>query len=317
MPNRILNTLVLVVLTIFLAGAGYYATEVHQPAELKIIENQEIEARLRSARAEALLAEEAESEGQADAVIRRWRSRYKKMPPTMETPDLVQYLERLTSRGFDDISISVSGRQSEPNLSMYNFEIRGVALFRSLYDLVWQLENNRQFYHVHNLSLASVTVQEENRTTGLSRKVDMVRFSMTLRAFFGGSEGLNAPQGDPVEIPDSVLPIRSPAHNSFYPIVRTDKPSNDRQLVDIEEARLVSVIGKKAVFQDAMGLRELREGDEVYRGTIVMIDPSRATVRASLNKGGVIDVVDVKISYEEGQYRAAQGRVRLTPIEDN
>ena len=112
-------------------------------------------------------------------------------------------------------------------------------------------------------------------------------------------------------------PKPSPSHNSFYPVVRTDLPPNDRQLIDVDRASLVSVIGNTAVFKDELGLREVVEGDEVYLGRIVMIDPSRAMVRASLNKGGITDVVELKIGSEDGQWRDAEGRRRLAPIEND
>lgn len=318
MANSFVNTLVLVVLTVVIAGAGYYVTEIRQPAEMQRIEDQEKEARLRYARAEALLAQQAESEGAADQVIRRWKSRYKVIPETMETPDILDYIEKLTNRGFADFSIRLDNAARARNLSYYRFNIQGTGFFTNVYQLIWSLENNREFYHIHNVTLDATTVRDENTETGLQKSLDMVSFSMQLDAFFAGSEGISAPvESELWPVPLSLLPSPNPAHNSFYPVVRTDLPPNDRQLVDVEQAKLVSVIGNKAVFQDQLGLRELQEGDEVYLGRIVMIDPARAMVRASLNKGGITDIVDIEIGSDEGQWRDAEGRRRLAPIEND
>jgi Tfp pilus assembly protein PilO len=317
MQNSMANTLVLVVLALIVAGAGYYVTEVRQPAEMQMIEDQAKEMRLRYARAEALLSQSTESEGQADQVVKRWKARYKIIPQTIETPDIVDYLERLTSRGFEDFSISLKGASRKQNVSHYTFSLRGTGFFKNVYELIWHLENNREFYHIHDISLTATTDTDKNTQTGLKRRQDVVDFSMNLDAFFAGSEGVSAPDSPLLPVPVAMLPKPAPWHNSFYPVVRTDLPPNDRQLIDVEQALLVSVIGNKAVFQDELGLREVVEGDEVYLGRIVMIDPSRAKVRASLNKGGITDVIDLAIGDETEKWREAEGRRRLAPIEND
>lgn len=317
MSNAVVNTLVLVVLAVIVAGAGYYVTEVRQPAELEEIAKQEEEARLRYARAEALLAQRAQSEGQADDVVRRWKARYKQIPVSMETPDIVDYIERLTSRGFEKFSINLQGAARRKDLSVYSFRLQGTGFFRNVYELIWYLENNREFYHVKNVKLSATTTNELNETTGKTRRLDMVDFTMQLDAFFAGNEGISAPDEPLLPVPVSMLPDPDPSHNSFYPVVRTDLPPNDRGLTDVENDRLVSIIGNRAIFEVEGEQRQHVEGDEVYLGRIVMIDPARAIVRASLNKGGITQMVDVEIQSDREQWRDAAGRRRLAPIENN
>ena len=299
-----------------MAGAGYYVTEVKQPEELQRIADQEKEARLRYQRAEALLAASAASEGQADNMVRRWKARYKIVPEIMETPDIVDYLERLTSVGFQRISIDVGGVTRNRDLSKYKLVLDGTGYFNNVYHLIWHLENNREFYHVLNIDLRAAVERDENDATGRQRQLDVVQFKITVDAFFGGIEGMSAPPEELLPVPVSMLPNPDMSHNSFYPVVRTDLPPNDRNLVDVERSNLISIIGNKAIFLDDQGQRELVEGDEVYLGRIVMIDPSRALVRASLNKGGISETVDVEISSDVEQWRDAAGDRRLTPIEN-
>ena len=315
MTNSILNTMILVVLTVIVGGAGYYATEVVQPGELEKIENQAKEARLRYAQAEALLAEQATTASQGEEVIRKWKSRYKVIPQTMSTADIVEYIESLTRSGFESFSIKLVGTSTRPGVSWYSFDLSGSAYFRNFYDLIWALENNRDFYHVKDVSVSSITIREENKETGRQRQVDLVGFSMKLDAFFAGSEGLSAPDDERPPFPLTLLPSRVPANNSFYPVVRTDLAPNDRNLVDLERSSLISIIGGKAIFSDAMGIRELVEGDEVYLGRIVKIDPVLGSVRASLNRGGITEMVDVEIERDENLYRQG-GNARINPIEN-
>jgi hypothetical protein len=316
MTNSILNTLILVVIAAIVAGAGYYMTEVTQPRELEKIENQAKEARLRYAKAEQLLAEQAATAGQAEDIIRKWKSRYKVIPQTMSTPDIVDYIEGLTRNGFESFSISLAGTNARQGVSWYSFDVTGVAYFRNFYELVWALENNRDFYHVKDVTVSATTKRDENKETGKQKQLDLVSFSMKLDAFFAGSEGLSAPNEERPPFSMSLLPARDPLDNSFYPVVRTDLPPNDRNLVDVENSKLISIIGNKAIFSDAVGTRELVEGDEVYLGRIVKVDPAKGMVRASLNRGGITDLVDVEIARDDNYYRQGAGKTRIDPIEN-
>ncbi|PSQ67553.1 MAG: hypothetical protein BRD32_00400 [Bacteroidetes bacterium QH_2_64_74] len=69
-------------------------------------------------------------------------------------------------------------------------------------------------------------------------------------------------------------------------------PPNEYDRLDIESARLLSIIDEQAIFQTSEGLRRLGEGDRVYLGRIVEVDPVEGRVVARLNRGGVIDRVE-------------------------
>jgi len=162
--------------------------------------------------------------------------------------------------------------------------------------------------------VAHTNVFEANAATGLQARRDMVNFSMRLKVFFAGTEGLSASAEELMPIPEEMLPVRQLPNDSFYPLVRTDLPPNDQLLVNLEEATLISIVGDRAIFQDKSGQHIVREGDAVYLGQIVKVDPAQATVRATLNKGGVIETVDVQMDIET-PYRQTQG-VRLLSKDD-
>lgn len=314
MSNTAINILLLLTITLLVSGAGYYLTDVQQAQELRELQETRRLAELQFAEAEELLQTEAQTEQIADETVRKWRARYKVVPPTIETPDIIEYLEGLTARGFEHVDFDLKGITQAPNYSYYTFTIRGTAYFTNLHSFIWHLENTRELYHVRNLTLRHVDITEENPTTGLDRQLSMVDFTFDLRAYFGGSEGLSAPDEGLLPVPRSLLPIASPAHNSFYPLVRTELPPNDEGLVDLSEATLLSILGKRAVVEDASGVHELTVGDEVYLGTITDIDPINIVVRARLTRGQTTETVELRID------RTIQSRgsgVRVQPIDNN
>ncbi len=317
MRNSYINTLLLAVVTAAVAGAGYYLTEVRQQREFDRIEHIREVARLQRAKVEKLLAAKDTSAYRARRSIRRWRARYKFIPTEMRTPDIVHYLEGLTAQGFETFNISLARQQDTPDFSYYTFDVEGTAYFKSLYHFIWHIENNREFYRLNKLRLSHTYVFKKNPATGIKRRLNMVNFSMSLDAYFNGTDGLSAAEDELLPVPQRLLPHHYPAHNSFYPLVRTSLPPNDEQLVNVEQAELVSVLGAKAVFDDKNGQHILREGDAVYLGTLVKVDPVNSTVHARLNKAGIIENVEIELDTGTERYRQAAGdSIRLSPTTD-
>ena len=313
--SRILSTVLIALLVLVVGAVGYYQTQVAQPAELeRIAEAKEVHL-LNQAAEERLFAQVSASSEQAAALERKWKGRYKYIPKAMETPDVIHYLESLSASGFEQFSVSLRSRGSTPDFSYYVFDIKGTAYYPSLYQFIWKLENNPNFYQISNLSINYTDVFKTNEETGEQRRLEMVNFSMEMKAFFAGVEGLSAPDSDPPEIPGVLFPARYPPHNSFYPIVRQELPPNDELLVDIEQAELVSIVGDRAILQDRRGQFVLHEGDRVYLGTITEIDPVDIVVRATLNKSGVREVVEKRIQVDEAPVEHSYRNARRVPID--
>ncbi len=317
MKTHTLNTLIVALLAILVTGAGYYMTEVRQPAQLQSIEDARKLARMEQARVEQLLLEEGRSAEMAEESLRKWRARYKYVPEAMETADILQYIESLTRTGFETFNIELQGVTPTKDFKYYNFAVSGTAYYNNLYEFIWHLENNREFYRIHDLDMDYVDVYDENPETGERRRLSMVKFTMSLQAYFEGIEGLTAKVEELMPVPAQLLPARAPAHNAFFPQLRADPPPNDELLVEMENARLISILGGRAVVEDDRGQHVLEVGDRVYLGEVIEIDPIEIAVRARLNKGGVVDIVTLTLESDARQtFRRAEGDVRLRSIEN-
>lgn len=316
MNSTFLNTAVLVAFAIVLIGAGHYVTEVHQPRTLEQIQDKIKLAKLQQAEVEQLLIEQASSAEAAEEVLRKWKARYKYLPETLNTAEMVLYLESLTSYGFEQFDVSLQGITNAGSHSYYTFKVNATAFFDSFFRFIWHIENNREFYRIESLSMSHKAVYKENPATERLRRMDMVSASFMLHAYFAGAEGVSAPDKELMPVPDSWLPRQSPAHNSFYPIVRTDLPPNDQNLLDLEKSTLVSIVGDRAVFDWEDRQYILGEGDAVYLGEIVKVDPKMALVRARLNKGGMVDMIDVRLDVGERFRQAGVEGVQVQPIDE-
>jgi hypothetical protein len=68
--------------------------------------------------------------------------------------------------------------------------------------------------------------------------------------------------------------------------------------VEVERSDLKAVIpGKAFVLDQGNVIKTLQEGDEVYLGYVTRIDPENGRIECTLNKGGIIEKVELKIRY--------------------
>ncbi|HET6568179.1 MAG TPA: hypothetical protein VFG50_09455 [Rhodothermales bacterium] len=306
---------------------GGYVTYVRQPVELERAKEAEQLLRLKKGEVESLLVEVSSSKEKADDALRKWQARYKMMPPTLTSADVVGYLNDLTRSGFKNFDVSFEGIKRNADYSIYTFNAKGRGYYSSLYRFVWDIENNRKFYRIRNLALDHIDLTTQDEDTKRERMQVMVSFSLKVDAYYGVPEGMSAPDTVLVgngqaassenglilpPVPKDVLPDRRPALNPFFPIVLETVPPNTYGLVDVDKATLVAITDGKAVFNDGAGYRQLGVGDDVYLGQIIAVDPRGQRVVARLNRGGLIDEVSLELQSGE-RYRQAIGPLQLAP----
>lgn len=325
-----INTWVMAICWLLVTGLGVYFTFFKQPEELEHLEKAEQVAQMKEAELASLATEEASLTQMSEDVARKWRARYKVIPEKLSTADVVGYLNELTANGFKNFDIVLGGRQQTQDFSYYVFNISGRADYNSLYRLVWELENNRNFYRLHNMSLDHIDLVTEDKKLGTDRLHVMVSFTGRLEAYFDGIDGASAPevlddnlfenQGVPIAkqqdlppVPLNLLPDVQPKRNPFLPVIMEQIPPNTYGLVDIEKAELLSIVGQKALFRDEKGIRTVGVGEKVYLGSLTEVNPADGRVVARLNKGGIYDEVIRELNVGE-TYRHAQGPARLSPL---
>jgi hypothetical protein len=328
MPKFDLPTLIVAGLLLLVTGVGVYVTFFRQTAELERLEKAEEVVEMKKAEMEDLLEEFGQSKARARKVMSQWNSRYKVVPDTLGSPEVVGYLNDLTRSGFETFDISIQGIEKSDAYSHYTLRATGRGYFANLYRFIWQIENNRQFYSVEDLNLNHIDLITEDKETEKKKLQVMVSFNMSIEAYFGGPKGLAASGSEwrPVSedgtpqprsaslppVPSKVLADANPNINPFFPVIMDQLPPNTRGLVNVDEAQLVSIVGGEAVFKDNEGLRKVGVGDDVYLGQITKINATEGRVKAILNRGGIIDDVEVTLGGEDA-YRGVTGTSSYTP----
>jgi len=274
-----------------------------------VLENARQVAAMNVSRVDSLLVEQATNSAAASGALDRWHARYKYIPGDLNTADIVEYLEGLTRGGFEQFDLKLAGNRPGPDFSTYAFQVEGMGTYHALYQLVWHLENNREFYRINELNMEEMHVIEE----GGEIERDLVRFTFRLDVYYAGLPGISAPADSLRPIPEGILPAYSPERDIFRPLVRVPRETAATagdgeaaadaagaataaapaaaQGLNIETARVSLIIGNRAFIDDTRGRHIVEVGDPVIGGQVVAIDPVGGTVRAHIIADGVQRVV--------------------------
>ncbi len=333
MSNLFQNIIILTVCWFIAIGGGIYTTFFYQPDEMKRLEKAEQVANMKQAELSALMAEMGDSESRASTVSSRWNSRYKIVPRTLGSEDVVAFLNEHTRTGFNPFDITFASYEESEQFFKLIFVVDGRGDFNRLYELIWAIENSRQLYRIDKLELTHFDLITDDPDTDQKRLDVVVSFSFEIHAFYGGVAGLSASDGlNDVDgnsqfsdseifsnlpaVPDHVLPARNAVMNPFHPLILANIPPNTYNRVDMEEAELLYIIGTDAVILWNEEEWVIGIGDPVYLGQVISVDPRSGTVTARLNKGGLIDQIELKMDLGD-LYKQARGSVQLAPTRNN
>lgn len=173
------------------------------------------------------------------------------------------------------------------------FRIEGEGNFRDVFSLIHLFENSPELY--------SIKVKEIKQTysTNEEGKVeDRVHFDFELYAHSTTSSEYNM---------DTL--INRPTNyrvafisNYFNPLIKVDIPPNDEGLFEVEGSKLLAIMPDMVYLIDKNGNTiTLSEGDPVYLGYLTKIDYENYRCEFLLNKGGILERVNLTIDNKEAR----------------
>lgn len=289
MSYKIRNSIALGILLFLILAVGTYIRAFNQPKSIKQIQTsmKKIDDELQNT--PNLINQFNDLSATLNDTQKRWDSRNKIIPATDVTGQSYAYLSHLIDlSGAIKLDVVYSGGQAFGNYGYNVYGLKGEASFDNLYKFIWYLENDRRLFKVASLSLKGVEVAPTEKRQGDV----VVTFEMTLHAYYSSVSELSSSLVDRSLQPN---PLNT---DPFTPVISSGLPPNNRSLVEVERSTLKAVIPGKAFVEDQQkSIRTLQEGDEVYMGYVTRIDPQNGRLECTLNKGGIIDKVELKISF--------------------
>ncbi len=292
MSYALRNTIVLAAFLAIIFSVGFYLTKVVQPGVKKKLQTEIVTLNRTIDQRPAVAAELKSSQDKLAEMKNRYAKRFKVIPSNDTTALTYAYLDRImNSSGFVKFDMLYQGPKSMRQYGYNTYNLKGETSYTSLFKFIWYLEHARLLYKVSDLSVTGHEVRDDQ--TGMTKTI--VPFTMELQAYYSSVAGVSS-EVTGVD-PTFYRPVNV-GLNFLRPLISTEPPPNVRGLVDVERSDLKAVMSDKVFIVDQNGMGHiLRIGDEVYLGYLTKINQNKNEAEFTLNKGGIIDRVDLKVRF--------------------
>ena len=290
MSYALRNTIVLAAFLAVIFSVGFYLTKIVQPGQETKLEKEVTSLDQTISQRPAIEKELKSAQEKLTEMKEKYSRRFKVIPTNDTTALTYAYLNRIMdASGFVKFDMQYEGSKNVHQYGYNTYNLKGETTYDNLFKFIWYLEHAKLLYKVDELSLTGHEVRDETS----ERPTTIVPFTMELNAYYANVSGVSSESRG--EDPTLYRPV-SVGLNFLKPLISSEPPPNLRGLVDVERSDLRAVMADKIFIVDEKGKGHvLSVGDEVYLGYLTKIDPSRNEAEFTLNKGGIIDRVDLTV----------------------
>jgi hypothetical protein len=189
------------------------------------------------------------------------------------------------------VNIEYANQKQDKEFLLHEYKLSGRATYNDLFNLIYAIEESKELKKVTDLTLSNLVVNDEYEIPHF-----LVGFTLTASIYFSTTDRFVT--ASLVENNLSTAPV----YDVFYPILRNEIPPNYDELLDVQGARLLALIPEGAFLADSKGKTYLVwEGEQVYLGYLTKIDYDRNRVSFILNKGGIIEKIELDLEKEKNK----------------
>lgn len=290
MNRKLKSTLGLVGLLIFILAVGGVYIFFFQRGKIKDKSQELKNLRANDYNTEQLTAQFQElvkREKSLDSVL---AARRFNIPQNLSSIKFFNFVNQVSAYFSDNTQINVEyvEQKQQNEFFFYTYKITGIGEFNDVHQFIYAIEQSKELKKINNLSL---TNQLSTDKEGIPQF--LVGFSMNVDVYFSSNNRFASSDIKENELRTGQL------YNIFYPLIRNEIPPNLDNLLDVQGAKLLALIPEGAFFSDGKGNTYLLwEGEQVYLGYLTKIDYDNNKVTFILNKGGIIEKVDLSLEKE-------------------
>ena len=236
-----------------------------------------------SARYQGLLKRSAE----LDSIL---ASRKFNIPQNLSSIKFFNFVNGIVTNfsGLTTVNVEYIDQKQDKEFFFYDYKLTGGGTYNEVYKLIYAIEQSKELKKVHALSLGNLIKTDPEDIPQF-----LVSFEMTVRIYFSADNRFA-----PAEFKENNLST-GPIYDAFYPLIRNEIPPNIDELLDVQGAKLLALIPEGAFIADTKGNTYLVwEGEQVYLGYLTKIDYNNSSVSFILNKGGIIERVNLELVRE-------------------
>ncbi|MDR3609731.1 MAG: hypothetical protein P4L27_04160 [Ignavibacteriaceae bacterium] len=186
------------------------------------------------------------------------------------------------------VDVEFIDQKKEKQFPYFEYKISGNGPYNDVYKLIYSIEQSKELKKIKSIVL---TNQIATNKEGIPNFV--VNFVANVDIYFSLDNRFTTNKF----VENNLLTELK--RDAFYPLIRTQISPNVDDLLDVQGAKLLALIPEGAFLADTRGNTYLLwEGEQVYLGYLTKIDYEHNTVGFILNKGGIIERVELGIDKE-------------------
>lgn len=213
------------------------------------------------------------------------------IPQNLSSIKFYNFVNNITN-GFSDkaqVNIEFLEQKQEKEFFYHEYKLTGFGYFNEVYNLIFAIEHSKELKKVTSISLGNLVQTKE-----ADIPVYLVSFTLNAKAYFSTDNRFA-----PATFVENSLGAPT-LYDAFYPLIRNEIPPNIDELLDVQGATLLALIPEGAFIADSKGNTYLIwEGEQVYLGYLTKIDYQNSRVSFILNKGGIIEKMDLELDRSE------------------
>jgi len=291
MNKKLRSTLVLLafLFVILIAGGSYIYFVQSKDLDEKKGKLQELQSKALDP--QELLAQYQDLLVQSNRLDSILANREFNIPQNLSSIKFYNYVNNITN-GFSDkaqVNIEFLDQKPEKEFFYHEYKLTGFGYFNEVYNLIFAIENSKELKKVTSVSLGNLVKTQEDEVP-----VYLVSFTLNAKAYFSTDNRFA-----PATFVENNLGAPT-LYDAFYPLIRNEIPPNIDELLDVQGATLLALIPEGAFIADSKGNTFLIwEGEQVYLGYLTKIDYQNSRVSFILNKGGIIEKMDLELDRTE------------------
>lgn len=291
MNKKLRSTLVLLALLflILIAGGAYLYFVQNKDLDEKKAKLQELQAKALDP--QELLARYQDLLVQSNRLDSILANREFNIPQNLSSIKFYNFVNNVTN-GFSDkaqVNIEFLEQKQEKEFFYHEYKLTGFGYFNEVYNLIFAIENSKELKKVTSVSLGNLVQTKEDEIP-----IYLVNFTLNARTYFSTDNRFA-----PATFAENNLGGPT-LYDAFYPLIRNEIPPNIDELLDVQGATLLALIPEGAFIADSKGNTFLIwEGEQVYLGYLTKIDYQNSRVSFILNKGGIIEKMDLELDRSE------------------
>lgn len=291
MNRKLKSTLGLIALLILVLVMGGAYILIFQRGDLNEKRSKLEEMKANSYKTSDLEAQYLELQDRASVLDSVLAARKFNIPKDLSSIKFYDFVNDLSNSYSPQTTINIEYADMKPdkNFFYHEYKITGGGDYNDVWHLIYAIEQSKELKKIKTTSLSNLIKTDEEGMPHF-----LVNFDLDVDAYYSSDSRFATS-----ELVENNLAARS-LYDSFYPLIRNEIPPNLDNLLDVQGAKLLALVPEGAFISDSKGNTYLLwEGEQVYLGYLTKIDYERNIVSFILNKGGIIDKIDLQLVREE------------------